>query len=318
MRKILAVFLCFMMLGSTIYAKLIPNGGSDLLKFTDLDENPNIGYSVGLMYYDVWRYNNGSWTSDGKPGERHSANYTYRFQFASDKKVKNAKVYTFNPNNSKDMSIWNDVRGGNYDKEYKKRVGSNIQVTKASPTGLGTNKINIDVTTDVTLVASEPEILPPKPYQGQNVVGLRYYIPIIIEVEFEPSSNLMFKGCNANASGAINSFDSLTPNDLKNGDEFFIEWGPHDVYTEIYVYFIPDWIKVVTWDEKKVKSTPPTEIIRLQPGQTVSRTYKFTGNQYSGYDKSSLGVGYATFQATSKSYTGISYSNVFEEFSISD
>ena len=96
------------------YGEIIINTGENPLLFTDLDIDTNVGYTVGLMYYEVWKHNNGTWTSDGKPGERHSATYNYRLKFDSNKKVKSVKVYEFSESNSKHMDIWNITRSINY------------------------------------------------------------------------------------------------------------------------------------------------------------------------------------------------------------
>ena len=156
-----------------VYGKIISNTGADPLVFTDLEINPNVGYTVGLMYYDIWKRNDGSWTSDGKPGERHSANYNYRLKFDSNKKVKSVKVYEFSESNSKHMDIWNTTRSINYNTKIKPAVGESVAVNRATPSGIGTNSVSIEVKADVTLNAPYPEDIK-KEWQGQQGEGLRY------------------------------------------------------------------------------------------------------------------------------------------------
>lgn len=192
-RKVIAITLIVIMAIGVIgvYGKIISNTGEDPLIFTDLDVNPNVGYTVGLMYYDIWRYNNGTWTGDGKPGERHTASYDYRFRFDSNKKVKSAKVYVFKEHDSKHMNIWDATRNMDYVDDVKPAVGESVSVRKFTPSGIGTNELTINVSADVTLNAPKPVELT-KEWQGQNVIGLRYYIPIVIEVEFEPTEGTLF------------------------------------------------------------------------------------------------------------------------------
>lgn len=164
-----------------ILAKNISNTGKDLLVFDNMEQS-NKAYAVGLMYYDIWRYSDGvSWTKEGKPGDTVTEDYSYGFQF--DKKVKSVKVYEFNA--TTDMDLWKKVRSSmDYYRSVEKAVGQNVKVIKAATTGIGTKKINIDVETRVTLNATKPKNIT-KVEQNENVQGLEYYMPIIIEVTFD-------------------------------------------------------------------------------------------------------------------------------------
>ncbi|MCU6340083.1 hypothetical protein KW823_26580, partial [Enterobacter quasiroggenkampii] len=58
----------------------------------------NYRYFVGMMYYEMWKRTDGSWTDGGKKpnaGIRGEALFTYKFRFPN-RKIKNvdARIYT--------------------------------------------------------------------------------------------------------------------------------------------------------------------------------------------------------------------------------
>lgn len=282
-KYLLTVFIVLIGLTSSLYAKSIPQTGTDGLQFTDLNNGGSMGYSVGLMYYEIWRRSDGvSWTSDGKPGGTYTAEYTYKFKFKE--KVDSVNVSKFQPSNSVQMGVWDEVREDtNYDDEIRAAVGQIVSVSYTT-SGLGTNSISVHVKASVTLNASNP-VNVTKPWQDELVQGLKYYVPVFIKVTFK--ENLTYVGSYAAASGNVDRV-------VQNGDIFYITFGPYKKETAIYVYRQPNWIQLVG-NLTKQKSTTPTEIIRLAAGEKVDKAYAYDGG-YSGYDNTANGLAYAVYQ----------------------
>ena len=293
---------------SVAFAKNINNTGETKLKFDDMENGKEIAYTVGLMYYDIWKGT--TWTAEGQPGDRVTEDDIYKFEF--EKEVVSVKVYDFSE--AQHMDLWNTVRPTqDYYKSIYPAVGQNVKVSSYKVYGQGTKAVTVIVNVDVTLEANVAAKKISKVEDGKNVIGLEYYMPLIFEVEFKGGETAEFKGGFSQGYGSSdctkeyreeNGFtvyndmylDMGTP--LVNGKTFSTTFGPYKTYTEIWVYFMNNWSDVASWDEKKVKSTKPSEIIKLNPGEVKStKEYTFTGTQYSGYDDSTIGVGYAVFSS---------------------
>lgn len=312
MRKYKAILMLVLVVAmcSSVFAKSVNNTGETRLKFDDMENGQDIAYTVGLMYYDIWRGT--TWTAEGKPGDRVTEDDTYKFQF--EKEVVSVKVYEFSE--AQHMGLWNTVRPTqDYYKNIYPAVGQDVKVASYKVFGEGTKAVTVIVNVDVTLNANIAAKKISKVEDGKNVIGLEYFMPIVFEVKFKDGSGKIgeFKGGFAQGYGSADCskeyrvkngltvyndehLDAGTP--LVNGKTFSTTFGPYKTYTEIWVYFMNNWAEVASWDEKKVKSTKPSEVIKLNPGEVKStKEYTFTGTQYSGYDDSTIGVGYAVFSS---------------------
>lgn len=79
-------------------AAVFPISSNRLLQDED---NPNLYYFVGMVYYEVWKNNSGQWTGGGhKPGDTVAVvdGGTYEFTFGSSRKIKDIRIKPFDFN----------------------------------------------------------------------------------------------------------------------------------------------------------------------------------------------------------------------------
>lgn len=74
---------------------------------------PNIYYFVGMVYFDVWRKSDGTWTDGKKPGRSYRVDgFNYPFTFNSNRKIKSVKVSNFLFSWDKAVKTFNASRTG--------------------------------------------------------------------------------------------------------------------------------------------------------------------------------------------------------------
>lgn len=173
---------------------------ADLQTTSDKD-NPNIKYSVGNYYYEIWRYSDGvTWTKEGKPGDHINIPYDYEFT-VSGRKIKKVEVKAFNPNENLNVNIvtpgvttgaeqvYYNARYGQLWNNAKSSVSESYSATiEGSVNGLNTETVNFKVRVDGILKAYNypEETSEGRPDLADNVVGYRYYFPFLIKIELEP------------------------------------------------------------------------------------------------------------------------------------
>lgn len=140
-----------------------------------------IARTVGLGYVDLWKTSGGVWHNGYKPGGNYTLPFRYDFSFG--RKVKSVKVFNFDKS-SEQQRLWDEVRSVPY-ADVKASIPSQKTTSLVSSTGIGTKSITLDVSMNVTLDADEPIITATPEHIAAGQLGYRYYLPLIIEVEFE-------------------------------------------------------------------------------------------------------------------------------------
>ncbi|GAE07765.1 hypothetical protein JCM10914_4009 [Paenibacillus sp. JCM 10914] len=179
--SLLVVLLANLLLFECVFASL---------PTTPKPSNRNIHYFVGLFSYDIWRYSDGvNWTPEGYEGEKNKRMpFTYSFDIPN-RKIKRVAVTKFDPTmtdpNGEDLyfysrykqELWVD-RAPQVSYRYVPNIVGSIQ-------GLGTESVTFIVEVIGDLDAPSPEDIT-RNDQNQNVRGLRYYFPMLFEIELEP------------------------------------------------------------------------------------------------------------------------------------
>ncbi|WP_373456878.1 DUF5704 domain-containing protein [Paenibacillus sp. MDMC362] len=185
MKKVLFGLLAVLILNSIIFQSVYA-----ALPTTPKPSNRNIHYFVGLFSYEIWRYSDGvTWTPEGYKGQRNKKMpYTYSFDIPN-RKIKSVSVEWFDVSMSdpdgRDLyfrsryqqETWDD-RYRSVSNRYTPRIDGNVH-------GYGTDSVTFNIEVIGDLDALDP-VVTTKQEQNENVMGLRYYFPILFTIELEP------------------------------------------------------------------------------------------------------------------------------------
>lgn len=163
--------------------------------------NPNIYYFVGMVYFEVWRKADGTWTDGKKPGQSYRVDgFDYTFTFNANRKIKDVKVdnYLFNWKYAEET--FNASRTGelasNPMEYYKKATSTNYKLDKGNWTGKGTNEAFIPVYVDPGKLEATVRPVDRKKEEedkdkdkvfAPGVEAWRYYFPTLFTIELEPT-----------------------------------------------------------------------------------------------------------------------------------
>ncbi|MGP3788563.1 DUF5704 domain-containing protein [Paenibacillus sp. 1A_MP2] len=182
-------------------AAIYPVGAS---RYTQDENNPNLYYFVGMVYYEVWKDSGGKWTDKGhKPGDKVSVvdGGTYQFTFASGRRVKNITVKPFNFDGGPTADkIFNTSRGGElaekpqqyYNDATSSRNYDNYDNTPVLGKGTNSARKEVIVKDGVLLARAQAvdrrleEEIENKKVFHPNVEGYRYFFPTLFTIELEP------------------------------------------------------------------------------------------------------------------------------------
>ncbi|OZQ71104.1 hypothetical protein CA599_10925 [Paenibacillus taichungensis] len=162
--------------------------------------NPNIYYFVGMVYFEVWRKADGTWTDGKRPGQSYRVDgFDYTFTFNANRKIKDVKVDKFLFNWEYADETFNASRTGELESNpmeyYKKATSTNYQLKKGSWNGKGTNEAFIPVYVDPGKLEATVRAIDRKKEEedkdkdkvfAPGVEGWRYFFPTLFTIELEP------------------------------------------------------------------------------------------------------------------------------------
>ncbi|MFJ2046536.1 DUF5704 domain-containing protein [Paenibacillus taichungensis] len=164
-------------------------------------DNPNIYYFVGMVYFEVWRKADGTWTDGKRPGQSYRVDgFDYTFTFNANRKIKDVKVDNFLFNWEYAEKTFNASRTGELSSNpmeyYKKATSTNYKLDKGSWTGKGTNEAFIPVYVDPGKLEATVRAVDRKKEEedkdkdkvfAPGVEGWRYFFPTLFTIELEPT-----------------------------------------------------------------------------------------------------------------------------------
>lgn len=185
MKKVLFGFLAVLILNSIIIQSVYA-----ALPTTPKPSNRNIHYFVGLFSYEIWRYSDGvTWTPEGYKGQRNKKMpYTYSFDIPN-RKIKSVSVEWFDVSMSdpdgRDLYFRSRYQQETWDDRYRSVSNRYTPSIDGNVHGYGTDAVTFNIEVIGDLDALDP-VVTTKQEQNENVMGLRYYFPILFTIELEP------------------------------------------------------------------------------------------------------------------------------------
>ncbi|SDF07853.1 hypothetical protein SAMN04488542_105161 [Fontibacillus panacisegetis] len=175
--------------------------GPVVLLWTKSEQNENVYYSVGMGYADIWTNSTGEYIEDPyiggvlKPGSTmDEAHYDWEYQMKyPGRKIKSITAMPFNElrvdgeNQEWTEKMFSYARYGLKWEELEKTFAYVHSVAiKNDQIGIGTDKASIIINETFTLTEGQT----PEPLDttglADNVLGSRYYFPILFKAELEP------------------------------------------------------------------------------------------------------------------------------------
>lgn len=163
-------------------------------------QDKNYRYFVGLMYYEMWKRTDGSWTDGGrKPntGMRGDASFTYKFQFPG-RKIKGVDAQIYNPNDPvNDPVEYFEKSRSDFYEDYQRAISFGITNSDIKPfrkQGIGTDATTIPITIDMLLNAQQPDNIKDVlcPSCAAEVEAYRIYVPILFKIELATQLNVKY------------------------------------------------------------------------------------------------------------------------------
>ncbi|NLK24913.1 MAG: MucBP domain-containing protein [Clostridiales bacterium] len=144
------------------------------------------------MNYSIWKHNDGTWQNGISPNSSNvsmDAEYTFT---VPNRKIIGVTMERYNSSDSIHIATWKDTRT-----ERSSDLESNACYVKSvspNPSWSGKNtstaKVNCDLTLDLTKNYIQTGVPSPKnerkEWQGENVEGFTYDVPVIFRIELEP------------------------------------------------------------------------------------------------------------------------------------
>lgn len=161
----------------------------------------NVYYFLGMVYYEVWSYSDGTWTNGKKPGMTTNIDgFNYTFQFNSNRKIKDMKATQFKYSEDNWLNIFNASRTGELEQhplQYYQRATSTQNYSYSNTdkwTGKGTNTGYFPVYVTGGYLGAQNPIDRRKEEEEENnqhfakgVEGYRYYFPTLFTITLEPA-----------------------------------------------------------------------------------------------------------------------------------
>lgn len=190
MKKLLRNLFVFFMVFS-LFIPSISNAywNGNFHKQTDV-----IYYMAGVMSYSIWKHNDGTWQNGISPQSTNvNMNAEYSFTVPN-RKIIGVTMERFNSNDSLHIAIWKDTRTER--SSDLERKACYVKSVSSNPTWSGKNtstaKVNCELTLDLTKNYIQTGVPSPKnerkEWQGENVEGFTYDVPVIFRIELEPIS----------------------------------------------------------------------------------------------------------------------------------
>lgn len=152
----------------------------------------NTYYFVAMLYWDIWKYSNGTWTTNGYPNGPMDRTFPYNFNFPGRKIVK-VTAKEFNPNETvtnetfTEEVVFDNTRNDRW-AFYKDRVSTGYRsvINQSSIVGYNTDTVKFDMRVTGRINAIHPDDLTVDGDFADGVEGWRHYYPTLITVELAP------------------------------------------------------------------------------------------------------------------------------------
>nr|WP_145406421.1 DUF5704 domain-containing protein [Paenibacillus xylanexedens] len=221
-------------------------------------DNPNLYYFVGMVYYEVWSNSGGQWTGAGhhpKSKVPEVDGGTYEFTFGSNRKVKSISVEQFNYDwKSADGEVklgdlaFEKSRAGELKenpKKYYQNATSKFDYDNYGNTpvnGLGSNKASKKVFVLDGILEAKVEPVNRREEESRKngtvfapgVEGFRYYFPTLFKIELEPPEGMAIIQHFDTKGNPLNGIDGFTDKEMKlekGRDYTFPHTAPGEKYT---------------------------------------------------------------------------------------
>lgn len=157
----------------------------------------NYRYFVGMMYYEMWRSTDGSWTDGGRQpnkGMHGEAAFTYKFQFPN-RKIKNVEARLYKYPGDPEV-YFQESRSDSYE-EYRKAISNgttDADIRPFSKQGIGTDTTTIPITVNMLLDATEPRDVKNEqcPTCAPEVRAYRIFVPMLFKIELATQLNVKY------------------------------------------------------------------------------------------------------------------------------
>lgn len=227
----------------------------------------NYRYFVGMMYYEMWRSTDGSWTDGGRQpnkGMRGEATFTYKFQFPN-RKIKNveARIYKY----PADPEVYfQESRSDSYS-DYGDAVSigtTDADIRPFSKQGIGTDTTTIPITVNMLLDAANPRDVKNEqcPTCAPEVRAYRIFVPMLFKIELASQLNVKYFTTDAKP---LNVFTPRIDEEMVVGKDYSFTPPTHPDYE--YVGF-------------KKSTTDASPSGNITPGNPYSFTYDGTFEKY--------------------------------------
>ena len=215
--------------------------------YNDAVNAPNIYYFVGMVYFEVWKKADGTWTDGKKPGQSYKVDgFDYTFTFNSNRKIKDVKVENFNFSWDHAVDTFNASRTGELSNNpmdyYKNSASTQYTLKKGTWRGKGTNEAFIPVYVDPGKLEAtiwpidrkQEEIDQNNQVFHPNVEGYRYYFPTLFTIELEPEEGKAIIQHWTTTGQRLNGVEHFVDREEKlekNTDYNFVHTDPGSNYT---------------------------------------------------------------------------------------
>ncbi|WP_413405475.1 DUF5704 domain-containing protein [Paenibacillus amylolyticus] len=215
--------------------------------YNDPVKAPNIYYFVGMVYFEVWKKADGTWTDNKKPGQSYRVDgFDYTFTFNSNRKIKDVKAEVFNFKWDNAVNTFNASRTGELSQNpldyYKNSASTQYSLNKGSWTGKGTNEAFIPLYVDPGKLEAvlnpidrkQEEIDKNNQVFHPNVEGYRYYFPTLFTIELEPTEGQAVIKHWTTTGQSLDGMDGFTDKEVKlekDKEYNFAHTAPGEKYT---------------------------------------------------------------------------------------
>ncbi|WP_338010925.1 Ig domain protein group 2 domain protein [Paenibacillus alvei] len=267
MKRALAIMLVLLQIPLFLYPDNRLEAATEITPLQYYEEQ-SYRYFVGMMYYEMWKKTDGSWTDGGrKPnaGMRGDADFTYKFQFPG-RKIKTVEARIYNPENDK-VEYFEKSRSDKY-LDYKRSISfetKNSDIKPFQKQGIGTDTTVIPITINMLLNAEDPKDIKKEscPSCAPEVEAYRIFVPILFKIELATQLNVKYFTTDGKSLNSI--FTPVVNEEMTVGKEYVFTPPTHKDYE--YVGF-----KKSTTDKD-----PSGVILRRDPDKL---TYNGTHEKY--------------------------------------
>lgn len=227
----------------------------------------NYRYFVGMMYYEMWKRTDGTWTDGGRQpnkGMHGEATFTYKFQFPN-RKIKNveARLYKF----PGDPAVYFEESRSDSYTEYQDAISTGTTDADIRPfnkQGIGTDTTTIPITVNMLLNAVLPKDVKSEqcPTCAPEVEAYRIFVPMLFKIELASQLNVKYFTTDAKP---LNVFTPRINEEMVVGKDYSFTPPTHPDYE--YVGF-------------KKSTTDASPDGNITPGNPYSFTYDGSFEKY--------------------------------------